>query len=49
MRREEQEKKKTQKVDFVSGGMQPVTAVSAPKVNMPLPGPKKLIVLNSVG
>ncbi|GMY37513.1 SAP30-binding protein [Fagus crenata] len=38
MRREEQEKKKTQKVDFVSGGMQPVTAVSAPKVNMPLPG-----------
>lgn len=38
MRREELEKKKNPKVDFVSGGTQPVTVVSAPKVIIPIPG-----------
>ncbi|KAM3700542.1 hypothetical protein ACJW31_05G106500 [Castanea mollissima] len=38
MRREELEKKKNPKVDFVSGGTQPATVVSAPKVIIPIPG-----------
>ncbi|KAK9274124.1 hypothetical protein L1049_018938 [Liquidambar formosana] len=38
MERKEQEKKKSQKVDFVAGGMQPGTVSTAPKINMPIPG-----------
>lgn len=37
MERKEQERKKSQKVEFVSGGNQPAT-VAAPKINIPLPG-----------
>ena len=45
MRREELEKKKNPKVDFVSGGTQPVTVVSAPKVIIPIPGPETILLL----
>ncbi|KAA8515089.1 hypothetical protein F0562_018124 [Nyssa sinensis] len=38
MERKEQEKKKSQKVDFMSGGTQPGTVASAPKINLPIPG-----------
>uniref|UniRef100_A0A5B7AXU5 SAP30-binding protein n=1 Tax=Davidia involucrata TaxID=16924 RepID=A0A5B7AXU5_DAVIN len=38
MERKEQEKKKSQKVDFISGGTQSGTVASAPKINMPIPG-----------
>ncbi|KAG2687886.1 hypothetical protein I3843_09G070600 [Carya illinoinensis] len=38
MRRTEQEKKKSQKVDFVSGGTQPVTIAPASRINIPIPG-----------
>ncbi|KAB1213022.1 SAP30-binding protein [Morella rubra] len=37
MRREEQERKKSQKVEFVSG-TQPGAVASAPKINLPIPG-----------
>ncbi|XP_059461744.1 uncharacterized protein LOC132190711 isoform X2 [Corylus avellana] len=37
MRREELEKKKNNKVDFVSGGTQSGTVAPTPKVNMPIP------------
>lgn len=45
MRREELEKKKNPKVDFVSGGTQPATVVSAPKVIIPIPGPETILLL----
>ncbi|XP_062165389.1 uncharacterized protein LOC133871932 isoform X5 [Alnus glutinosa] len=38
MRREELEKKKNNKVEFVSGGTQSGTVAPTPKVNMPIPG-----------
>ncbi|CAA3024492.1 transcriptional regulator family [Olea europaea subsp. europaea] len=38
MERKEQEKKKNQKVDFISGGTQPGIVVPTPKINMPIPG-----------
>ncbi|KAL2462667.1 uncharacterized protein Fot_53904 [Forsythia ovata] len=38
MERKEQEKKKNQKVDFISGGTQPGIVVPSPKINMPIPG-----------
>ncbi|XP_041023974.1 uncharacterized protein LOC121264737 isoform X2 [Juglans microcarpa x Juglans regia] len=38
MRRAEQEKKKSQKVEFVSGGTQPVTVAPASRINIPIPG-----------
>ncbi|GLT54630.1 hypothetical protein SLA2020_278130 [Shorea laevis] len=38
MRREELEKKKNNKAEFVSGGTQSGTVAPAPKVNMPIPG-----------
>ncbi|KAB1223208.1 SAP30-binding protein [Morella rubra] len=47
MRREEQEKKKSQKVDFVSG-IQPGAVASAPKINLPIPGSKKTVSVNSL-
>lgn len=36
--RKEQEKKKSQKIEYVSGGTQLGTIVPAPKVNLPIPG-----------
>ncbi|GAB2231328.1 hypothetical protein Droror1_Dr00010334 [Drosera rotundifolia] len=38
MERKAQEKKKNQKLEFVSGGTQPVVAVTAQKVNLQVPG-----------
>ncbi|XP_052201312.1 uncharacterized protein LOC127807482 [Diospyros lotus] len=38
MERKEQERKKSPKVEFVSGGTQPGVVASAPKVNIPIPG-----------
>ncbi|KAL9255955.1 SAP30-binding protein-like protein [Drosera capensis] len=38
MERKAQEKKKNQKVDFVSGGTQPTVAVTAQKLNLQVPG-----------
>lgn len=38
MDRKEQEKKRNQKVDFVSTGTQPGMVTTAPKINVPLPG-----------
>lgn len=38
MERKEQEKKKSQKVEYISGGTQPGTVVPTPKVNIPIPG-----------
>lgn len=49
MRRTEQEKKKSQKVDFVSGGTQPVTIAPASRINIPIPGLKKILFVNLVG
>lgn len=49
MRRAEQEKKKSQKVDFVSGGTQPVTIAPASRINIPIPGLKKILFVNLVG
>ncbi|XP_024016958.1 uncharacterized protein LOC21389738 isoform X2 [Morus notabilis] len=37
MDRKEQERKKNQKVDFLSGGTQPGNVVGAPKINVPIP------------
>ncbi|KAL2539226.1 Uncharacterized protein Adt_00204 [Abeliophyllum distichum] len=37
MERKEQEKKKNQKVDFISGGTQPGIVVPTPKITMPIP------------
>ncbi|XP_073127005.1 uncharacterized protein [Henckelia pumila] len=36
--RREQEKKKTQRVDFVSGGAQQINVAPTPKINTPIPG-----------
>ncbi|XP_057494911.1 uncharacterized protein LOC130780007 [Actinidia eriantha] len=36
--RKEQEKKKSQKVEFVTGGTQPVVVAPTPKINIPIPG-----------
>ncbi|GFY88945.1 transcriptional regulator family protein [Actinidia rufa] len=36
--RKEQEKKKSQKVEFVTGGTQPVVVTPTPKINIPIPG-----------
>ncbi|KAL2346678.1 hypothetical protein Fmac_000678 [Flemingia macrophylla] len=36
--RKEQEKKKTQKVEFISGGAQPGVVASAPRISMPVAG-----------
>jgi hypothetical protein len=49
MRREELEKKKNNKVEFVSGATQSGTVAPAPKLNMPIPGLKKISFVNSVG
>ncbi|THG21183.1 hypothetical protein TEA_006497 [Camellia sinensis var. sinensis] len=38
MERKEQEKKKNQKVEFVTGGTQPGVVAQAPKINIPIPG-----------
>ncbi|XP_011101408.1 uncharacterized protein LOC105179476 isoform X2 [Sesamum indicum] len=38
MERREQERKKTQKLDFASGGIQPGNVVPTPKISMPTPG-----------
>ncbi|KAK4399246.1 SAP30-binding protein [Sesamum angolense] len=38
MERREQERKKTQKLDFTSGGIQPGNVVPTPKISMPTPG-----------
>ncbi|KAA8519640.1 hypothetical protein F0562_013915 [Nyssa sinensis] len=35
---EEQEKKKSQKADFIFGGTQARTVAPAPKINIPIPG-----------
>lgn len=37
MERKEQERKRSQKVEFVAGGMQPGIVATAPKINMPIP------------
>lgn len=36
--RKEQEKKKAQKVEFISGGPQPGIVASAPRISMPVAG-----------
>lgn len=38
MDRKEQERKKNQKVDFISGGSQAGIVATAPKINVPIPG-----------
>ncbi|KAL6991244.1 hypothetical protein U1Q18_009362 [Sarracenia purpurea var. burkii] len=38
MERKEQEKKKSQKVEFVTGGTQPGVVAPSPKINIPMPG-----------
>lgn len=38
MEKREQEKKRSQKVDFVAGGTQPGNASAANKINLPIPG-----------
>lgn len=38
MDRKEQERKKNQKIDFLSGGSQPGNVAGAPKINVPIPG-----------
>lgn len=38
MDRKEQERKKNQKIDFLSGGTQPGIVAGAPKINVPVPG-----------
>lgn len=45
MRRAEQEKKKSQKVDFISGGTQSVTIAPASRINIPIPGLKRSYLL----
>ena len=36
--RREQEKKKVQKVEFISGGAQGVQVAGVPRINLPVPG-----------
>ncbi|KAJ8549465.1 hypothetical protein K7X08_033172 [Anisodus acutangulus] len=38
MERREQERKRSPKVDFISGGAQPAAMVPTPKINLPIPG-----------
>ncbi|XP_059290468.1 uncharacterized protein LOC132044006 [Lycium ferocissimum] len=38
MERREQERKRSPKVDFMSGGTQPAAMVPTPKINLPIPG-----------
>ncbi|KAK6917702.1 SAP30-binding protein [Dillenia turbinata] len=38
MERKEQERKKSQKLEFVAGQTQPAAVTSAPKINIPIPG-----------
>lgn len=38
MERKEQEKKKNQKVDFITGGAQPGVVGPSPKLNIPIAG-----------
>lgn len=38
MERREQERKRSPKVDFISGGTQPAAMVPTPKLNLPIPG-----------
>ncbi|XP_070023956.1 uncharacterized protein [Nicotiana sylvestris] len=38
MERREQERKRSPKVDFISGGTQPAAMVPTPKINLPIPG-----------
>lgn len=38
MDRKDQERKKNQKIDFLSGGTQPGIVAGAPKINVPVPG-----------
>lgn len=38
MQRKEEERKRSQKVDFISGGAQPGTVVPTPKISLPVPG-----------
>lgn len=38
MERKEQERKKNQKLDFASGGIQPGNVVPTPKISMPTAG-----------
>ena len=38
MDRKEQERKKNQKVEFLSGGTQPGIVAGAAKINLPVPG-----------
>lgn len=40
MQRKEEERKRSQKVDFISGGAQPGTVVPTPKISLPVPGHK---------
>lgn len=40
MERREQERKNSQKVEFIAGGTQTGIAATAPKINIPLPGQK---------
>ncbi|KAK3023736.1 hypothetical protein RJ639_044401 [Escallonia herrerae] len=40
LEKKEQEKKKSQKVEYVSGGTQPGVLMPVPKVNMPISGPE---------
>lgn len=39
MQRKEEERKRSPKVDFISGGTQPGTVVPTAKINMQIPGP----------
>lgn len=44
MERKEQERRNSQKVDFISGGTQP-GAVTMPKPNLPIPGHLVILIL----
>lgn len=40
MERKDQERKRSQKIEYVSGGTQPGIVGAAPKINVPVPGLK---------
>lgn len=46
MERKEQERKSSQKVEFVAGGAQTGIIAAAPKINIPLPGQKLTFLVN---
>lgn len=46
MERKEQERKNSQKVEFVAGGMQTGTVAAAQKINIPLPGKSLNFLVN---